>query len=171
MELVSFSDFPFPWLFSAWVAVQISGFSISQAGYPPSKLHKNTWHRLSSCLLAHPSTATSVLWTMSSGPAENGATPVYNDPEKGTLDIVSPRSVVAPFYPQDEKMRLTHNPPTLKKPSAPAKPAPKRKARASRWIIFTLWFNTYRSTMSRSQLLNIHSHGVKTGNSLHWYLL
>lgn len=70
------------------------------------------------------------------------------DPEKGILE-----PPLLSYDPKDdEKAALSKDPPgapDLKTPAViparPARPAPKSKKKVSKWILFTLWFNTYRS--------------------------
>ena len=92
-------------------------------------------------------------------PAENKA-PAYNDAEKGLIDVNTagaaplavPLTQQAPKYQADEKKADLTAPvlfplPKEKKetPSAPpAKPSPKKRKKVSKWILFKLWFNTYR---------------------------
>ena len=80
-----------------------------------------------------------------------GAAPAYSEAEKGGID--SPKAV----YPKDEKKPIyldekravdvaAYPVPEKKDTPAtrPAKPAPKPKKKVSKWIIWKLWFNTYR---------------------------
>ena len=83
-----------------------------------------------------------------------GAAPAYDDAEKGTHEHIRQ---VQPSYPADEKKDPFANekgpavtalavPATKKEPTAalPPKPAPKPKKKVSMWILWQLWFNTYR---------------------------
>ena len=80
-----------------------------------------------------------------------GAAPAYSEAENGTLS--SPKAA----YPKDEKKPVyfdekkgvevaTYPVPEKKDspPPRPAKPAPKPKKKVSMWILWQLWFNTYR---------------------------
>ena len=60
----------------------------------------------------------------------------YNDAEKGILEAL----------PQADVKTLALEPklPTLAKHTPPIKPAGKPKKRVSRWILWRIWFNTYR---------------------------
>ena len=95
--------------------------------------------------------------------------PSYSDAEKGLVDIHEQRPVgaapvfsgQAPSYPTDEKKALVSAnffpPPKEKeKPAAaaqpPARPPAKKKKKVSKWILFKLWFNTYRSVDTFVQL-------------------
>lgn len=100
--------------------------------------------------------------TMSSKTLMEGSAPAYSDAEKGLIDIHEqrPGAVVpaftpqAPSYPVDEKKALSTTvrvfpAPKEKKEPAPAPtPAPPRpaakKKKVSKWILFKIWFNTYR---------------------------
>lgn len=77
------------------------------------------------------------------------AAPAYDDAEKGTHETPHQQmSVVTYDYPKDEKkdpalMSATVIPaPSTPKPPVP-KPASKKK-KVSKWILWQLWFNTYR---------------------------
>lgn len=76
---------------------------------------------------------------------------VYNDAEKGTLEVVSLPNL-SKQYPDEKTVALVDTPPAkfldVKQalpPPATKKPAAKPKRKVSKWILFTLWFNTYRS--------------------------
>lgn len=103
------------------------------------------------------------------GTPPNGSAPAYSDAEGGLIDIHAIRSTPvapafvsqsAPSYPLDEKKPELSppNPPSFYAapkekekepvkaivPTAPARASGKQKKKVSRWIIFKLWFNTYR---------------------------
>ena len=80
-----------------------------------------------------------------------GAAPAYSEAEKGIL--VSPAAI----YPKDEKkgsyidekkaIEVSTYPVPEKKDTPaprPSKPAAKPKKKVSKWILWQLWFNTYR---------------------------
>lgn len=88
--------------------------------------------------------------------------PAYDDAEKGTHEPPRP---VQPSYLADEKkdpfandekkaLAVTAMPvPAMKKEThaaPPAKPAPKPKKKVSKWVLWQLWFNTYRYVRSSS---------------------
>lgn len=94
----------------------------------------------------------------------NRPPPTLVDPEKGTLETIPP----TPLDDKDEKITLTDadqaNLPvlhkTITKPvvvpaQPPSKPKPKPKKKVSRWIRFTLWFNTYRCAALHGHSLTI----------------
>jgi len=73
--------------------------------------------------------------------------PAYNDAERGTLDVDQRQAAIVVALPFTEERKVD---PTLAvtkevipQPTKASKPpAPKRKV--SKWILWTLWFNTYR---------------------------
>lgn len=85
------------------------------------------------------------------------AAPAYSEAEKGTLEM--PRTMEI-AYPKDEKKNIFPDekkdnadvttlpvselkkdaPAAVNRPKAPAKP----KRKVSKWILWQLWFNTYR---------------------------
>ena len=71
----------------------------------------------------------------------------YNDAEKGTVEVAT-ITVPPTSYPGDEKkVDNSIALPEVKKENAtpPAKKSPpKPKKKVSKWIRWTLWFNTYR---------------------------
>lgn len=88
-----------------------------------------------------------------------GNAPAYNDAEKGMIDIHAPHPTAAapafvsqaPTYPLDEKKAdlattALYQPSKEKKDLAVAqvKPVAKKKKKVSKWILFKIWFNTYR---------------------------
>ena len=75
-----------------------------------------------------------------------GAAPAYDAAEKGTLEPALPPQALI-LNPKDEKKALQAQEKgaldVKEKPVAP-KPAPKPKKKVSKWILWQLWFNTYR---------------------------
>lgn len=92
---------------------------------------------------------------MSSEQSPRGVVPAYDDAERGTNEPPRP---VQPAYPAEKKEDPFANekaqiavtaiavPATKKETHAapPSKPAPKPKKKVSKWILWQLWFNTYR---------------------------
>ncbi|THH33980.1 hypothetical protein EUX98_g333 [Antrodiella citrinella] len=92
---------------------------------------------------------------MSSEIVPRSAVPAYDDAERGTHEPPRP---VQPTYLADEKKDIFANdekkavatieaiPATKKETHAApaAKPTPKPKKKVSKWILWQLWFNTYR---------------------------
>ncbi|KAF7295113.1 Urb2 domain-containing protein [Mycena indigotica] len=74
--------------------------------------------------------------------------PAYSDAEKGILDTIPPSS----YYPADKKE-------VVKQP-APPKPSPKPKKRVSKWILWKIWFNTYRKFFTFVFTLNMVGIGL-----------
>lgn len=90
----------------------------------------------------------------------DGSAPAYSDAEKGFIDIHAPHptATVPSFetakaltYPDEKKVDPSAPslfPPPKEKKDTPAAPpvkaAPKKKKKVSRWILWKLWFNTYR---------------------------
>ncbi|KAF7791249.1 hypothetical protein EIP86_002263 [Pleurotus ostreatoroseus] len=103
-----------------------------------------------------------------------GAAPAYSEAEKGTLE--TPQLA----YPKDEKKALYLDEkkgaldvaalpvPELKKDSAarPSKPTPKPKKKASKWILWQLWYNTYRKLFTITFTLNMIGLGLAASG--HW---
>ena len=93
-------------------------------------------------------------------------TQAFNDAEKGTLEVRSPQ--VAATQEKSEKKPVdiaVYSVPALKKdaPAASAakpaaKPPPKRKV--SRWILWVIWFNTYRKFFTFVITLNMIGIGL-----------
>lgn len=84
-----------------------------------------------------------------------GAAPAYSEAEKGTLDTPRPMEVAYPkdekkeIYPDEKSGAVTVNTfavSELKKDAGarPTKPPPKPKKKVSKWIVWQLWYNTYR---------------------------
>ncbi|KAL5529069.1 hypothetical protein ACEPAG_5043 [Sanghuangporus baumii] len=108
---------------------------------------------------------------MSSKTLMEGSAPAYSDAEKGLIDVHEqrPGALVPAFAPQtpshpvDEKKALTTvsvfpAPKEKKEPiptpaPAPARPAAKKK-KVSKWILFKIWFNTYRKFFTFVVTLN-----------------
>lgn len=89
---------------------------------------------------------------MSTGPNEKGPIPVYSDAEKGTLEVLPPQSPTTTYDEKKAMDLVTVYPlssvPALKK-DAPSPPVgvmrpQKPKKKVSKWILWTIWFNTYR---------------------------
>ena len=96
-------------------------------------------------------------------PVEGNA-PSYNDAERGLVDVHTAKPVTtvaalptseAPSYSTDEKKAAIGSanffPPPKEKDSATkttvtvaARPSPKKKKKVSKWILWKIWFNTYR---------------------------
>jgi hypothetical protein len=79
-----------------------------------------------------------------------------DDAEKGIYDNTPTLPIIPPAAYIDEKKALeSHSTAdaTVAPPPAPAKKAPKPKP--SRWILFQLWFNTYRKFFVFVTLLNL----------------
>jgi hypothetical protein len=95
------------------------------------------------------------------------------DPEKGTLETLPPTLV----YNQDVKTALDVFPASKEKDSAVTtttkevvvaakKPAPKPKKKVSKWVLWRIWFNTYRyvvvvvilpeANVCRQEILHLH---------------
>lgn len=91
------------------------------------------------------------------------AAPAYSEAEKGTLEM--PRAMEL-AYPKDEKKQLfpdekkgdvgvaitelkKDSPAPVNRPKAPPKP----KKKVSKWILWQLWFNTYRYDVSSQPTL------------------
>ena len=85
------------------------------------------------------------------------AAPAYSEAEKGTLEMPRAMEVAYPkdekkgLYPDEKKEDVAVNTvavPEMKKDSPAAvnrpKPAAKPKKKVSKWILWQLWFNTYR---------------------------
>ncbi|KAI0262918.1 hypothetical protein BC834DRAFT_971733 [Gloeopeniophorella convolvens] len=95
---------------------------------------------------------------MSSVPAPDGAAPAYDDAEKGTLEVHSRQ--IAPAPPteyKDEKKdnsMLVSTKEVVPATKAAAKPAAKKK-KVSKWILWKLWFNTYRKLFTFVFTFNI----------------
>ncbi|EIW85248.1 hypothetical protein CONPUDRAFT_98130 [Coniophora puteana RWD-64-598 SS2] len=93
-------------------------------------------------------------------------TQVYGDAEKGTLEVHSPQ--VAATHEKSEKkpIDITVFPvPALKKDAPttpPAKPAakPKPKRKVSRWILWVIWYNTYRKFFTFVLSINLIGIGL-----------
>lgn len=73
---------------------------------------------------------------------DSPASPAYSDAEKGVLDSLP---VQLSYFPRDKK-----DPGILTAQTKPAPPpaAKPKKKRASKWVLWRIWFNTYRSCLS-----------------------
>jgi len=125
---------------------------------------------------------------MSSELTPRGAAPAYDAAERGVLDIHNRPSELTlrdekkdVSYPKDEKKEIypdekrdlavttVYSVPATKKDSyvAPPKPAakpPKRKV--SKWILFKLWYNTYRKLFTICFVINMIGFGFAASG--HW---
>ncbi|KAK7473166.1 hypothetical protein VKT23_001265 [Stygiomarasmius scandens] len=83
----------------------------------------------------------------------------YNDAEKGTVEVATPLGYLPTLYPEAEKKIVdTVALPEVKKETAtpPVKKSPpKPKKKVSKWIRWTLWFNTYRKFFTLTFSLNM----------------
>lgn len=81
---------------------------------------------------------------------QHGAAPAYSEAEKGGLEtpqLAYPKDEKKTPYFDEKKGAVDIMPvPELKKDSSarPSKPAPRPKKKASKWIVWQLWYNTYR---------------------------
>ena len=87
--------------------------------------------------------------------------PAYDAAERGTLDVISTPVKAATIHldaSEEKKMLKEKESVTITQlqQKAAAKPPPKPKKKVSKWILWQLWFNTYRSVASyRRRRLNI----------------
>ncbi|KAJ7063099.1 hypothetical protein C8F01DRAFT_985215 [Mycena amicta] len=91
---------------------------------------------------------------MSTEKHQSPAAPAYSDAEKGILDAL-PHTT---YFPQDKKdIGLV-----VKQTALPPNPAPKSKLkkRASNWILWQIWFNTYRKFFTFVFSLNMVGIGL-----------
>lgn len=68
-----------------------------------------------------------------------------------SLEVAYPKDEKKGLYPDEKKGDVSVLPVAELKKDAPAqvnrpKPAPKPKKKVSKWILWQLWFNTYRYT-------------------------
>ena len=81
--------------------------------------------------------------------------PAYSEAEKGTfetprqLEVAYPKDEKKGLYPDEKKGDVAAFAVAELKKDTPAavnrpKPAPKPKKKVSKWILWQLWFNTYR---------------------------
>jgi len=120
---------------------------------------------------------------MTSRAAPDGNAPAYSDAEKGLIDIHSGNSVTAVpdfsaaktlSFPDEKKVDLSAPPPLFsplkeKKdtPAAPpARSGPKQKKKVSKWVLWKLWFNTYRKLFTF--VFCINAVGIGFAASGHW---
>ena len=86
------------------------------------------------------------------------AVTVYDEAEKGTLELPSARSTVATFGVNNEKVdEIQSQASTVISSDVPVRSEvakPPAKGKVSKWILWTLWFNTYRwvSIVSTSRI-------------------
>ena len=96
---------------------------------------------------------------MASKPNEVAA---YDDAEKGTGDaVLSPKaaltrpSAVVPLKDEKDPAAFASPPKKLDAAAAPpAKPAARPKRKVPRWVLWQLWFNTYRKFFTFTFTLN-----------------
>ena len=86
--------------------------------------------------------------------------PAYDAAERGTLEaITTPVKAATVHLDASEEKKLLKEKESVtvtQLPKPAARPAPKPKKKVSKWILWQLWFNTYRSVASfRTQRLNI----------------
>lgn len=76
------------------------------------------------------------------------AAPAYDDAEKGLHETPQHQMAVVQYdYPKDKKDPNLITPTVIPAPSPPKPSAPKpvsKRRKVSNWIVFQLWFNTYR---------------------------
>ena len=99
---------------------------------------------------------------MTSVPLPEGAVTVYDEAEKGTLEVPSGPVTVTAFGLVDGKVEEI-KPSAVMSSGAPisseATKPPAKKKKVSKWILWTLWFNTYRcvSIVSTSRISDFAS--------------
>lgn len=83
---------------------------------------------------------------MASAPLPDGSVTVYDDAEKGTLEVPSGTTSVATFVDgKVEELKPSAVTPSIVPVGAiEATKPPAKKKKVSKWILWTLWFNTYR---------------------------
>ncbi|KAA1471260.1 hypothetical protein DENSPDRAFT_101912 [Dentipellis sp. KUC8613] len=107
---------------------------------------------------------------MSTQPARpDVAAPAYDEAEKGTLETEKGQTTVVTLDYKDEKKDLAAV--TAKEvvpaPSkAPAKPAGKKRKQVSKWILWKIWFNTYRKLFTF--VFTVNMIGIGLAASGHW---
>ena len=101
---------------------------------------------------------------MTSIPLPEGASAVtvYDEAEKGTLELPSARITVATFGVVNEKVDEILQPSTVVSSGVPVRSEvtkPPAKKKVSKWILWTLWLNTYRwvSIVSTSRISDFAS--------------
>jgi len=94
--------------------------------------------------------------------------PRHDDAEKGVLDLTSSLPTKTPVVGDVEKQALASPPPMAPLPVVVAKPdKPKPvKRKVSKWILWKLWFNTYRKFFTFVITLNMT--GVVLAATGHW---
>jgi hypothetical protein len=121
----------------------ISGIRFS--GLPRAIIRRNTSLSLfcaTACVKSPPQTSAprAVRLNMTSEAFVSPASPAYSDAEKGLLDSLP---VQLSYLPTDRKDARALTTKTKKAP-APAVKTKKPKKRVSNWILWKIWFNTYR---------------------------
>ncbi|KAI0303414.1 hypothetical protein B0F90DRAFT_1626504 [Multifurca ochricompacta] len=111
---------------------------------------------------------------MSSVPAPEGASPAYDAAEKGTLDVhLGPTEITVMGLKDERKVDATLI--LSKEVVAPSKPAAVKtpaKKKVSKWILWTLWFNTYRKLFTFVFTINMVGIGLAASGhfpyAVHW---
>lgn len=98
-----------------------------------------------------------------------GTVPAYDDAEKGTLEVNPEQMAIVPLgYKGKREDTAT----VIAKEVTPAatklasKPAGKKKKKVSKWILWQLWFNTYRKLFTFVFTLNMVGIGIAASG--HW---
>lgn len=98
------------------------------------------------------------------------AAPAYDDAEKGLHETPQHQMAVVQYdYPKDKKDPNLITPTVIPAPSPPKPSAPKpvsKRRKVSNWIVFQLWFNTYRKLFTFVFTLNMI--GIGLAASGHW---
>jgi len=89
------------------------------------------------------------------------AAPAYDAAEKGTLEPAMPPQALI-LSSKDEKMLMQEKEalPSLEKAAAPKPPVKKPKKKVSKWILWQLWYNTYRKLFTITFTLNMVGIGL-----------
>jgi hypothetical protein len=85
-----------------------------------------------------------------------GALAVYDEAEKGILEVHPAPIAVAALGLVNMKLDEDDKPNFISTEVVPVTRLPAKKKKVSKWILWTLWFNTYRcvSIMSSSRISN-----------------
>lgn len=87
--------------------------------------------------------------------------PAYDAAERGTLEVIPvPAKATTVHLDASEEKKMLKEKESVAIAELPykaaAKPAPKPKKKVSKWILWQLWFNTYRSVASfQTRRINI----------------
>jgi len=73
----------------------------------------------------------------------NEQAPAYDAAEKGTLEIAAPAAVFT-LSSKDEKKMFDEKHTTIQGWEKMSAPKGGKKKKVSKWILWKLWFNTYR---------------------------